>query len=70
MRDINRLDNFYDNLKSIHKNYIPGWRFGQFILNFMSWYYDKYKTDIFYIEEDKMIKYINDFIDEVKRNYY
>ena len=66
MRDINRLDNFYDNLKNIHKNYIPDWRFGQFIINFMSWYYDKYKTDIFYVEEEIILKYINDFIDEVR----
>ena len=66
MRDINRLDNFYDNLKSIHKSYIPDWRFGQFIMNFMGWYYNKYKRDCFYIEEDKMIKYIEEFVDEVK----
>ena len=66
MRDANRLDSFYDNLKNIHKNYIPDWRFGQFIMNFMSWYYTKYKRDCFYIEEDKMIKYIEEFIDEVK----
>ena len=65
MRDINRLDNFYDELKKIHK-YVPDWRFGQFIMNFMSWYYTKYKRDCFYIEEDEMIKYIEEFIDEVR----
>lgn len=66
MRDVNRLDNFYDSLKNIHKKYIPDWRFGQFILNFMSWYYNKYKTDIFYVEEEIILKYINDFVDEVR----
>ena len=65
MRDINRLDNFYDELKRIHK-YVPDWRFGQLIMNFMSWYYNKYKNDCFYIEEDKMLNYIEEFIDEVK----
>lgn len=65
MRDINRLDKFYDELKRIHK-YVLDWRFGQFIMNFMSWYYTKYKRDCFYIEEDKMIKYIEEFIDEVQ----
>ena len=68
MRDINRLDNFYDSLKNIHKKYIPDWRFGQFIMNFMGWYYNKYKRDCFYIEEDKMIKYIEEFIDEVRES--
>ena len=65
MRDINRLDNFYDALKEFHK-YVPDWRFGQFIMNFMGWYYTKYKRDCFYIEEDKMIKYIEEFVDEVR----
>ena len=65
MRDINRLNNFYDELKRIHK-YVPDWRFGQFIMNFMSWYYTKYKRDCFYIEEDEMIKYIEEFIDKVR----
>ena len=65
MRDINRLDNFYDELKRIHK-YVPDWRFGQFMINFMSWYYNQYKRDCFYIEEDEMIKYIEEFIDEVR----
>lgn len=65
MRDINRLDNFYDELKRIHK-YVPDWRFGQFIMNFMSWYCTKYKRDCFYIEENEMIKYIEEFVDEVR----
>lgn len=65
MRDINRLDNFYNELKRIH-TYVSDWRFGQFIMNFMSWYYTKYKRDCFYIEEDEMIKYIEEFIDEVR----
>lgn len=36
MRDIERLDNFYDKLKHIHKTYFPDWRFGQLISNFLS----------------------------------
>lgn len=68
MRDINRLDNFYDELKRIHK-YVPDWRFGQLMLNFISWYYNKYKTDIFYIEDDKIIKIFREFIDEIGIKY-
>ena len=65
MRDINRLDNFYDELKKIHK-YVPDWRFGQFMINFMSWYYNQYKRDCFYTEDDKMIKSIEEFVDEIR----
>ena len=65
MRDINRLDNFYDELKRIHK-YVPDWRVGQFIMNFMNWYYTKYKRDCFYIEDEKIIKYIEEFVNEVR----
>ena len=67
MRDINRFDKFYNELKRIH-GYIPDWRFGQFIMNFMGWYYSKYKRDCFYIEDDKILNYIEEFVDEVKEN--
>lgn len=63
MRDINRLDIFYDELKEYHKK-LPDWRFGQFITNFMGWYYQKTKRDCFYIEDDKIIAYIQDFVQE------
>ena len=69
MRDINRLDAFYENLKAIHKNYIPDWRFGQFILNFMEWYVAKYRRDLFYVEEDKMALLLREFIDDLGIKY-
>ena len=68
MRDINRLDNFYNNLKELHKQ-LPDWRFGQFIMNFFSWYYQKYKKDCFYIEEKEMLKYIKEFINDMGIKY-
>ena len=68
MRDINRLDNFYNILKELHKN-IPDWRFGQFMMNFIEWYRFKYKRDIFYIEEDKMIKLIKEFLNDMEAKY-
>ena len=67
MRDINRLDTFYENLKKIHKINIPDWRFGQFMLNFMSWFYTKYKNDIFYVEESRMIELFNEYFKEMGR---
>ena len=58
MRNPNRLDSFYDELKKIHKEYIPDWRFGQFIVNFLIWY----NRDPFYLEEDKMIDLFKEYL--------
>lgn len=51
MRDAARLDNFYDTLKEYHKKYLPDWRFGQLIINFIS-----DCGDPFYYEEDELIE--------------
>ena len=69
MRDPNRLYKFYENLRDIHMTHFSDWRFGQFMLNFMEWYYNKYKRDVFYIEDDKILNYIEEFIDEVRGSY-
>ncbi len=65
MRDINRLDNLYNELKELHKQ-VPDWRFGQFIMNFISWYMIKYKRDIFYVEDDKIIYLFKEFFNEIR----
>lgn len=62
MRNPNRLDNFYEKLKNIHKTEFPDWRFGQFIINFLSWY----GQDPFYLEESKMLAKIQEFVDHLK----
>lgn len=64
MRDVNRLDNFYDTLKDLHKNYFPDWRFMQLFINFLSWHFSKYGNDGFYVEEDKFINRFNEFISQ------
>jgi hypothetical protein len=38
MRDTGRLDSFYDEVKHIHAENFPDWRFGQLMLNFFSAY--------------------------------
>lgn len=58
MRDSNRLYKFYDTLREIHMKYVPDWRFGQLISNIER----AYKGDIFYLEEDEMIKLIEGYI--------
>lgn len=65
MRDINRLDNFYNELKEIHKE-LPDWRFGQLVMNFFGWFYEKYHRDAFYIEDFQILIYFKKFIDEMK----
>lgn len=65
MRDINRLDKFYDELKKIHKT-LPDWRFGQLVMNFLSWHLTKYRRDIFYLEEDKIIELFKEYLSELE----
>ena len=64
MRDVNRLDSFYDKLKQIHKENFPDWRFGQFIYNFLSWY----GRDPFYLEENRFLEEVNNFVNSLKNN--
>lgn len=58
LRDPNRLYKFYDTLREIHMKYVSDWRFGQLISNIER----AYKGDIFYLEEDEMIKLIEGYI--------
>ena len=41
MRNPNRLDNFYFQLREIHKTQFPDWRFGQLMSNFFGWLYSE-----------------------------
>lgn len=63
MRNPNRLDTFYNELKELHKQYIPDWRFGQFCYNFMAWLMTEKKIDVFFPEEDKMLEYIKEYLE-------
>ena len=57
MRDPNRLDDFYDRLKVVHKDKFPDLRFGQWITCiFANLQVDG--RDPFHMEEDEIIKYI------------
>ena len=67
MRDVNRLDRFYETLKDYHKYYLPDWRFGQLVINFLTWHLSKYGTDGFFVEEDEMLKRFCEFIDYAAR---
>lgn len=62
MRNVNRLDNFYDELKEIHKKYFPDFRFCQLILNFLGWIMKEKKNDPFFIEEDQCIEWLKEYV--------
>ena len=61
MRDINRLDKFYDELKTIHKKSFPDWRFGQLCSNFFGWLATEKNIDLFFPEEDQVLEYIKEY---------
>lgn len=67
MRDPNRLDNLYEQLHQVHKQYVPDWRFGQFISNFVSWWFSSSEqSDIWFEEDDEWIKDIQEFGNSLK----
>ena len=61
MRNPNRLDSFYDEMKEIHKKSFPDWRFGQLMSNFFGWLMSEKKRDLFFPEEDEMMEYFREF---------
>jgi hypothetical protein len=72
MRDTNRLYPFYNKLMEIHMTYFPDLRFSQLIINIQEYHSRNHNgADIFYLEEDEMIKLLEDYahhitnIDEV-----
>ena len=66
MRNPDRLDSFYAEVCKIHKEQFPDWRFGQFISNFFGWIFSEKKKDIFFHEEDDMLKYLHEYAEAMK----
>lgn len=69
MRSPNRLDTFYDNLCYLHKKYMVDIRFGQLMSNFFGWLYSEKGKDLFYPEEDEMLKYFKDYLKDNCSSY-
>ena len=61
MRNPARLDAFYETLKDFHKRYIPDWRFGQFMINFLGWVQGRHGIDPFFPEEDRMLELLREY---------
>ena len=69
MRDPDRLNKFYAELRELHKRYCPDWRFGQLCSNFFGWLqYDK-GIDLFFPEEEKMLEYFKEFLSDTTTHY-
>jgi len=55
MRDPKRIDEFCEELKKMWQQVLD-WRFGQLMSNALGEVYVKENRDIFFIEDDKMLK--------------
>ena len=65
MRNPDRLNNFYDDFRRIHKKYFPDFRFGQLISNFFGWLYSEKHMDCFFPEEPAMIDYFREYAESM-----
>ena len=64
MRNPERLDSFYAELKEIHKHSFPDMRFGQFMMNVLGWINLTKERDPFFPEEDEMLDLIKEFAND------
>ena len=69
MRNPNRLDSFYDEMKEVHKKSFPDWRFGQLMSNFLGWLYSVKGRDPFFPEEEDMVEYFREYANSVSPLY-
>ena len=69
MRNPNRLDKFYDEMKEIHKKSFPDWRFGQLMSNFLGWLITDKGKDFFFPEEEDMIEYFREYANRTSPLY-
>ena len=63
-RDVNRIQPFCDRLAKAWEK-LPDWRFGQLMVNLMRDYEAEHGHDIFYLEEDEMIREIEAYCERI-----
>ena len=63
MRDPKRIDDFLKRLGECWKQ-VPDWRFGQLISNVKDFAYDDWPQDMFFIEDEQFIYYVEKFFNE------
>jgi len=64
MRKKERIDIFLNQLGKIWKENCPDWRFGQFMVNVLN----TFDIDPFFLEEDDMIKKIEQYFNKEENN--
>lgn len=65
MKKSDRLDYMYDEMCRLHKKYVPQWRYGQLCSNFFGWLMNVQGRDLFFPEEDEMLKWFKQYIKEM-----
>jgi hypothetical protein len=66
MRDVNRIKPVVNALGAIWATDFPDFRFGQLMMIFENWVsVNKECSDIFYIEDDKILEYFEEFAEAV-----
>jgi hypothetical protein len=63
MRNPERLHSFYDELKRIHSQHVPDWRFAQLIDNVFRQIQSEGR-DPFFFEEDEFLRYLKRYFGE------
>ena len=61
MRDINRIHPICEKLEQYWAQR-PDLRFGQFMHSFFHWIWNCKRIDPFYVEDDKMLEYLNEYM--------
>lgn len=61
MRNPDRIDQFGDELKTIWHQ-VPDWRFSQLMINAMGNYVQEHGCDPFYVEDEKFLAYLSDYV--------
>ena len=60
MRNPSRIDSFCEELKKMW-HLVPDWRFGQLMVNFLSFVSEESGKDIWFFEEPEMLEYVKMF---------
>lgn len=68
MRDPQRIEPFVHKLADYWKEYVPDWRFGQFMSNFLGYVVSETKRDIFFIEEKEMEALLDKYFERKEGN--
>lgn len=65
MRDPKRIYTTCNAIATIWAD-LPDWRFGQLMYNFQAYMMREKGIDIFYLEEDKFVEHLREYVDQFK----